>query len=135
TTASCRLNPQRMPKDTWSFVQNVKGTQSEDMIAKNQGWAYAYSKWFFDNFGIASYEPVAEAEGASNALVGPLPTDEKSRVPFRSIKGATIMMAQQSQLLFGTRAEYIAQNNQLVREAAERAAGGDLKTLIEASGK
>ena len=133
---SCQVAPVRKPADYWLFVQHVKEDGSDyfkDSLEKNQQYYRDYSRWFADSFGMGSEIDVIGLDQASQVLVGPLPADREARVPFRPLQGAEVRVAQQDYVMASSKDAYRAKHQQLIRELAEKMAGGDLKSINKGS--
>lgn len=128
----CKMpQPMRKPQDDWGFVKNAKkrnGAYLKEALANNRKYAADYSRWFTDSFGVASETDAVAQLALSNALIGPAPRGEK--VPFRAIDEGEVLVSRSDYLIVSPADGYRQSHDELVKEAAREAAGGDLDRLI-----
>jgi hypothetical protein len=132
----CKILPVREPADHWLFVKRAKSGVSGDLsekLAENKDLHRAYSRWFKSLFNVPSEAGVVGLNQASGVLVGPLPETLDQRVAFKPLSGARVRVAQEDYITVSSKDEYRAKHETMVRELAEKMAGGDLKSLYKGS--
>lgn len=125
----CGVQPARIPEKHWRFVQNVAelGTGA-DKLAENRKRAGSFGFWLRKNFGISHKAVIGDAE-LSNVLFGEMPAGDAG-LPFKPIGEAHVMLSPADHLLVAPKTDFEQASRNLVREAAVRAAGGDLEKLV-----
>jgi hypothetical protein len=130
-TASCDVSPRRAPAPHWQLVQNVR--QNPDFQAdvnKLSGMHGAFSGWYRRNFGVPSEPDAIGAATTSHVLVGPLPETLEARAPYRSLKGAAVLMTSSDHAFAGALSDFKEEAARLIVEDATRMAGGSLDSLM-----
>jgi len=127
TVRPCMIAPYRLPKPEWVASQKaLKGNTlfENQMFSFNSGHR-AFSAWYQETLGADPETGLTEAEGASHALVGPVPT---SLLGYRSLAGRTVHVVNADNLIIGD--EAVADTH---RAALLVAAGGDAMAILPAA--
>jgi hypothetical protein len=137
-TRRCGAYPHRMPRDDWGFIVNAQSANGrsgslEDIVRENKRDAAAYNAWLARTFGIRRGADFAGALGVSNVLMGPLPTSEEQRVPFRPLEGADVYVTSEGHLFPAGEDQYRAGVEQLVQDALIRAGASHVVDYMEGS--
>ncbi|MEO0982419.1 MAG: hypothetical protein AAFX03_07185 [Pseudomonadota bacterium] len=125
----CHVAPARMPQEDWIYVRDADITPGRrESIAEFEDRAKRYSRWFGRQFRKPAYEHIGD-NGLSNVVIGPMPTHSSHRLPFAPLEGATLHLSPDLHTVVGTRRDRARRVYEIVRGAAEEAAGGELTPL------
>ncbi|WP_370335689.1 hypothetical protein [Parvularcula marina] len=128
--ARCGIKPARMPKEHWSFVRNVKeSSYGQDLLAENRKRARDFDRWMRETFDLGFYSAV-EGLHLSNALIGPMPSSEDARTPYRPLSGSAVLLSPSDFVMAASKKTFSSQSETLVRQTATEAAGGSLSNLV-----
>ncbi|MFY8113646.1 MAG: hypothetical protein ACOVOC_05485 [Rhabdaerophilum sp.] len=114
--------------DIFKMLKVGQNSAQSDLDRRNQHYR-KFADWFRSVYGVDPTSRTVGGTHVSNALVGPPPAALAERVPYRSLKGAELRMSKVDHIVFGGRDEYRRKNAELVKEVANKMAGGNLAAL------
>lgn len=134
---NCRMPPpMRMPQDNWRFVRNAEADGSRhfrETLARDKKRASDYDRWIRDMFGASSKTSAVAEMGLSNVLIGPAPEGEDARVEYRAVGEGAILASPADYRIIATPTAYREAHDLIVKDAAQKAAGGDLEAIANAT--
>ena len=90
----------------------------------------AYDAWFRRTFGQGSEDNVVGAANVSHVLIGPAPRTPETRVPYRPISGAEVLVTGTDHIIALPKKQRVAKMMGIQRALAAKAAGGNLAMLF-----
>lgn len=131
---ACEATFTRAPRNGMPNLTPEFATFSDEAKAQwNTRWRQIedYNIWFAAQFGVRSDAVLAGYDRGHATLIGPVPTSDAERVPFRPLKGAPVTVAgKQYVLAAGHGAAGPDSYREQVVARARDLAGGDLTALL-----
>ena len=134
--SSCKVLPARMPKEHWGFIRYAgekPRRSTQKLVNENYARAGAYAGWLMKTFRLTDPDAVIDPLAVSNVLIGEVEPAHSNRIVYRSIKDATVHVSRNDYVFAANQSGYSERMTQLITDAAERAIGGKLDTLLRGS--
>jgi hypothetical protein len=146
----CAPAPARKPADHWEMISRGLADDPEQHRARTDAGYAAYDAWFRATFDQGSEDAVIGAASVNHLLVGPAPhspaadspvadssapdspapDSADTRVAYRPLKSAKVLVTGADHIIALPKKQRVAQMQQVQRALAAKAAGGDLAMLF-----
>ena len=120
----CGVSPTREAKKHWKMHES-----SKLLVKENAAKHLTFSKWFYNNFGVRTDTNFTQAHRAEHFLIGDIPKQFSSRIPFKTITNVKVRLSKNDNALISNYSDFREFYAQQVMALATKMAGGDLTSL------
>ena len=127
---ACAPGAARKPAKHWEMLTLDIGSSRDNYSDRANADFAAYDAWFRRTFGQGSEDNVVGAANVSHVLIGPAPRTPETRVPYRPISGAEVLVTGTDHIIALPKKQRVAKMMGIQRALAAKAAGGNLAMLF-----
>jgi len=128
--SDCLPDVARQPAPFWRALKTHDKAEALAALNRLNDAYYAYDTWFRARFGQGSEDDVVGYDLTNHVLVGPMPDSAETRVPFRRLDRAEVLVTRTDNVFVSPKRRHRGLTAALHASLLTEAAGGDVDAIF-----